>query len=240
MKAVILQHEKSTPPGTTMTWLKKKGLSSRVFKLHESPSLPKLKDFEVLIICGGSMNVDQENQFSWMNAEKELIRSAIQENKMVVGLCLGAQLIANVLGAEVKRHSVTEVGWQEVQFKTIKSFNLGAPLKVFQWHSYTFAIPKGAIHLAFNGACENQAYSFQDNVLAFQFHPESDPDWIIECANDPELPHGQFCQSKEDILKNAEHQILLQNWYFKALDHLLINWMSSTQDPSTIVDLDED
>lgn len=240
MKAIILQHEKSTPPGTTIDWLKKKGISAKIVKLFESEKLPDLSAFEILIICGGSMNVDQDSQYSWMAEEKKLIHDSINANKCVIGLCLGAQMIATALGAQVQRHSTTEVGWHEVGFKENSSFKLGPSLKVFQWHSYTFALPKGALLIATNQACLNQGFSFNDNVLAFQFHPESSEEWIIECANDPELPSGEYCQSKEEILEMKALQVPLQVWYFKTLDHLLINWLSSNLDPNTLVDLEEE
>lgn len=227
MKAVIIQHESSTPPGTTLKWLTQKNIPFEVFKLYEQPTLPALEDFDLCFICGGSMNVDQEQVFSWLKTEKNLLKSAIQQGKFLVGLCLGGQLLAEALGASVKRHTNTEVGWQKVRFLQNNFIQSPAEISVFQWHSYTFDTPEWAQRLASNEACQDQAFSYGKNVLGFQFHPESSKEWILECANDPELPLGPYCQNRDEIIRNMELQTTLENWYFSTLDQQLKNWQTS-------------
>ena len=167
MKAIIVQHEDITPPGTTIEWMNKNKISFQIVRFDQGAVAPKIDDFDLLVICGGSMNVDQEERFPWLKAEKVFINEAIKENKKIVGLCLGSQLLAEALGGSVQKHPHWEVGWQTVRLSNQQE------LKVFQWHGYSFTLPPKARLLATNSACQYQAYTYGDNIVAFQFHPES-------------------------------------------------------------------
>lgn len=216
---IILQHELETPAGTAVDWLNAQQMPFKICKLYEENELPVLEDFESLIICGGSMNVDQEEKFAWLKNEKELIKQAIQAKKKIVGLCLGSQLIAEVLGAEVGPMNYSEVGWQPVSI--LKNDIAGTndlQLAVFQWHSYYFKSVPGAKEFGFNKAWKHQAFTFDRNVMAFQFHPETTLAWASECADDNSLPTGEFCQTASQIKAQLHLQKLLQEWFFKTLD----------------------
>lgn len=217
MKALILQHEDSTPPGSTLEWLKQKNITCEVLQVPQAPSLPAMDSFDLLVICGGSMNVDQEATFPWLKVEKEFIRRAIETQKKIVGLCLGSQLLSEVLGGQVQKHSVCEVGWQKVQLIESKK-----ELTVFQWHAYSFSIPPKAERTASSEACKNQAFRLGKNILAYQFHPETTNEWAMECALDPALPApAQWVQTPEEIKRDLKYQPKLQDWYFAQLDSLL-------------------
>ncbi|MBC7420322.1 MAG: type 1 glutamine amidotransferase [Bdellovibrio sp.] len=217
---IILQHEVDVTPGSSTQWLKSRGMSYKICKLYKNDPLPELTDFNNLIICGGSMNVDQEEKHSWMKKEKKLIFAAIAEGKMVLGLCLGSQLIAEALGAQVSRMNYSEVGWQKMQITPNEFAGTGAlTLPVFQWHSYGFSQVPGAKNFAGNQAWPHQAYTFNKNVVAFQFHPETTMAWAIECAEDKSLPKGEFCQTASQIKEQLAFQEPMQEWFFKILDH---------------------
>jgi GMP synthase (glutamine-hydrolysing) len=224
MRAHILQHTSDSPVGSTSEWLEKNKIPYQVTRFFESnPQLPKLEAFDLLIVCGGEMNVDQEDKYSWMKPEKELIRKAINSNKKVVGLCLGSQLIAEILGARVGKHPEPEVGWHDVELYPSKQFDVPkAPgsLKVFQFHGYSFDTPKGAEKIAASKACAHQGYVYGKNVVALQFHPESTKDWVVSCSKE-DLPQGNFVQTSQQMVEGNKYQNDLQAWYFELLNRFM-------------------
>jgi GMP synthase (glutamine-hydrolysing) len=213
MKTIILRHTISTPPGTSVDWLEKRDLPFEVLMVKDIQKWPSLESFGDLIICGGGMNVDQEDKYPWLRTEKEFIRQCIKAGKKIVGLCLGSQLLAEVLGARVYKHTDWESGWHDVRLADQST------LKVFEWHAYTFDLPAGAELLATSSQCRHQAYQVGTQILAFQFHPEASREWILARAGDPEAPTRGFVQSKDEILQGLElYHSNLEAWFFKQLD----------------------
>lgn len=195
-------------------------------RLDLGHALPNADEVDDLVICGGSMNVDEEALFPWLKQEKKLIEQVLKKGGRIVGLCLGAQLSAEVLGAKVKCHHDWEVGWQPVQLNVqagLQGFEAPRTIPVFQWHRYVFDLPSGAKRLAQNDWWENQAFLWKDQVLAFQFHPETDLDWNRECALDRGLPTTGRTQSASEILKLGEElQPGLERWFHSVLEGFLI------------------
>ena len=222
MKAHILQHTASTPPGSTIEWLESENIPFTITQFFKpNPVVPSLDSFDLLIICGGEMNVDEENKYSWLRPEKKLIKSALEKNKKVVGLCLGGQLMAEALGAHVGKHKTWEVGWWPVELN-FPGFLKANPLNIltpFQYHGYSFETPKGAICFASSKACENQAFLWGQNAVGFQFHPESTKAWVVECSQE-KLPSGPFVQSAQQMIDGNQFQPELQRWYFDVLTYL--------------------
>ncbi len=178
MKIYYLQHVPFEDVAYLGNWSKKNGVHLGRTRLYEDDPYPSLSDFDVLIIMGGPMGVYDEQKYAWLKTEKAYILKAIQNNKIVVGICLGAQLIATVLGAKVYPNPHKEIGWFSVQ-KTPQAQNtslgkiLPESFMAFHWHGDTFDIPKAAVHLAESKACKNQAFVYQNRVIALQFHLES-------------------------------------------------------------------
>lgn len=178
---------------------------------YRGDKAPDVDSFDALIVMGGPMGIYDEVIHPWLADEKVLIKEAITAGKIVLGICLGAQLIADVLGVKVTRNPYKEIGWLPI---VINPAVIDHPIaqvftrtpNVFHWHGDTFALPPGATHLASSEGCANQAYSYNDQVFGFQFHLETTPasaQALIEhCAED--IDGSRYTQSAQDILASGE------------------------------------
>lgn len=174
---------------------------------YRGDAAPDVNSFDALIVMGGPMGIYDEAIHPWLANEKVLIKETIAAGKIVLGICLGAQLIADVLGAKVTCNAYKEIGWLPI---TINPAATNHPIaqvftrnpNVFHWHGDTFALPPGAVHLASSEGCANQAYHYNDQVFGFQFHLETTPasaQALIEhCAED--IDGSRYTQSAKDIL----------------------------------------
>lgn len=167
------------------TWLQEQdpALHLTQTRFYAQDPLPDLSAIDAIIIMGGPMGVYDTAQYPWLVAEKAWIQAAIAAHKIVIGICLGAQLIAEALGAKVYRNPVKEIGWFPIQktpeaAQSMLGQSLPPELLAFHWHGDTFAIPVGAQHLYQSTACQNQAFIYQEKVLAVQFHLEVTPDSV--------------------------------------------------------------
>jgi GMP synthase-like glutamine amidotransferase len=169
--------------------------------------LPSVEDIDLLVILGGPMSVNDEADLTWLVAEKRFIRQAIEKEKAVVGICLGAQLIASATGARVYPNKEKEIGWFPVSSALSggarRLFAFPPQSLVFHWHGETFDLPSGAVRLARSIACENQAFQLGRRVIGLQFHlettPESARDIVRNCRAD--LAPSRYVQSEAEILR---------------------------------------
>ncbi len=196
-------------------------------RLYLNESLPELKTFDWLIIMGGPMSANDEARYPWLKEEKTLIRDAVNNNKIVLGICLGAQLIANALGARVYRNKHKEIGWfpiwpSEKINTTILKGLFPSKLEVFHWHGETFEIPQGGIPIAHSEACENQGFIIESNVIGLQFHLETTFQSAKALINntDTELEPALFVQSEREILKYEKRFSIIKSIMYTLLERL--------------------
>jgi GMP synthase-like glutamine amidotransferase len=230
-----LQHVSFEDPGFIVTWAKTHGWGIAGTRLYDYPSggvpFPLTRDFDWLVIMGGPMNVYEEAEYPWLAEEKAFIKQAADRGTLIIGLCLGAQLLSCVLGGRVSRNPHKEIGWfpvtltPEARALPLFSFLPESPV-VFQWHGDTFSIPAGAVLLAESEACKNQAFMCRDRIFAFQFHLENTREIIRglvdHCAD--ELAEGQagggHIQTGTEMLSHPEHIAQDNQWMDEFLTRL--------------------
>jgi GMP synthase-like glutamine amidotransferase len=211
MRAHYLQHVPFEGLGSIEPWFESAGYEVTYSRLFEPTNLPDAKTIDLLVIMGGPMSVNDENVFPWLVSEKQFIREVIESGKPVLGICLGAQLIASAMGARIFRNPVKEIGWfsiHAVDSNEGSVFRFPPSETVFHWHGETFDLPRGAIWLAKSEGCENQAFQLGNSVIGLQFHLETTPDSaraIVEnCRN--ELVEGKYIQTEQQILSAPQER----------------------------------
>ena len=183
-KILVFQHVAYEVLGTLDPLLRDSGIRIKYVNFGRFPdSQPSLDGYRGLIILGGPMNVDQVDRYKHLVTEINLIEEAIKRELPVLGICLGAQLIAKALGSEVRKNSEVEIGWYDVSptedgKRDLLISHFKRTERIFQWHGDTFNIPDGAVHLASSALCSNQAFRYNGNVYGFQFHLEVDQKMI--------------------------------------------------------------
>ena len=222
MKALILQHASFETPGYILDWLKIHQYETIILKLYEmdEKNIPLSYNINLLIIMGGPMSVHDEKKYQWLSKEKQLIKNLINKNIPTLGICLGAQLIADVYDAHITIANHKEIGWfpiQVIQSKESKKIKWPENFVTFLWHGEQFDIPAHAKLLAFSQGCPHQAFMIKNNVIGLQFHPEMTLTMIqnmIENCYDQDKTLSPFVQSIKEILSvpkehySINHQII--------------------------------
>ena len=229
MKIHYLQHVPFEGLGSIESWAMQHQHTLSVTKLYQNDPLPLLEDFDWLIVMGGPMNIYEESQYPWLIQEKQFIKQAIAQDKTVIGICLGSQLRADILGSPVYSGKYKEIGWFPIELTTeaINSqlFQAFSPqLTVFHWHGDTFDLPPGAIRLAYSEACQNQAFLYGNKVLGLQFHLESTSASVTQmlkhCSD--ELVEGKYIQTSADLLASDQHFMTINDVMNTILDRLAV------------------
>ncbi len=205
MRAHCVQHVPFEGLGSMEPWFNAAGYGMTHTRLFETTDFPEARSVDFLVIMGGPMSVNDEDGFPWLVPEKRFIRECITRGRPVLGVCLGAQLIASAMGARVYGNAVKEIGWfpiRGVESGDESVFEFPPSATVFHWHGETFDLPAGAIRLARSDGCENQAFQLGRSVIGLQFHlettPESAREIISHCRD--ELVPSKTIQSEEEIL----------------------------------------
>ena len=200
MKVHVLQHVPFEDTGSMALWLQRQGARVSYTRFFEGDSLPAVQGLDLVIAMGGPMSVNDEAALPWLRDEKAFIRDVIQRNIPILGVCLGAQLIASASGARVYPNPFKEIGWFPVTASPSRgadSFCFPAVSTVFHWHGETFDLPAGAIPLAENKACVNQAFQLGRRAIGLQFHLETTPEGMEailgHCAG--EMAPGPYVQT---------------------------------------------
>lgn len=224
MRAHYLQHVPFEGLGSIEPWLGTAGFEITGTRFFESGELPDVNEIDLLVVMGGPMSVNDEAEFPWLSTEKRFIRDAIRSGKSVLGVCLGAQLIACAMGARVYRNHASEIGWfpvQGIQTSDGSTFRFPPLLEVFHWHGETFDLPPGATRLAGSAGCENQAFQLGSSVIGLQFHlettPESAREIVAHCR--AELVPSKYVQSETAILAASSEK-------YRAINNLMGNLLS--------------
>lgn len=214
---MVLQHVGHEPLGTLDPLLKAAGFRIRYVNFAREPQAsPSLDSYNGLIILGGPMGVYESNIHTHLLTEMKLIEQAIAKNIPVLGICLGAQLIAATLGAQVKKAGLWELGWSDIHLTTAGQMDrlfqhFKSNEKVFQIHQDTFEIPKSSEHLAWSSLCQGQAFKYGEKVYGLQFHLEVDEAMILRWLRRPENQkiiiesQGLF---QQDVLEKETHQFI--------------------------------
>lgn len=214
MKIHIFQHVAFEGPASILTWAQMKAADITTTSFFEPGwSLPAPAEPDLLVVMGGPMSVHDDSAYPWLAVEKEFIRDRIRAGGRIAGICLGAQLAADALGARVYPNAQKEIGWFTVHKTALPHpvlFDMAPTQTVFHWHGDTFDLPAGAMHLAYSDVCQNQAFIWNEQVLGLQFHMEmrSDDVEMLLANSFQETSEAQpYIQSDTEIrdgMGNAE------------------------------------
>ncbi|WP_444894433.1 type 1 glutamine amidotransferase [Microbulbifer sp. JMSA004] len=200
---LVIQHEEKEGPGYIYDWAVENQIPLTIIKPQESP-LPQ-NGFRGIILLGGLMDVCEHKNLPWLAEEIAWVKSRIEQPIPILGICLGAQILAYALGAEIQQLPHEEMGWLPIRSSTQLDLNLHT---VFQAHSYYFAIPEGARCLAESNLCPHQAFLFDKKVLGLQFHLEWSSEDIAQLFPEYYKVHG----SPEELHQKGRNSL------FKMLD----------------------
>ncbi len=225
LRVLVLQHDASDGPGYLGEALERRGATLDVVRLDLNEPIPDPAGYDMLMVLGGVMNVYAEDEFPWLAGETVLIRQAVDGGKPVLGLCLGGQLLAKALGAQVHVGATHEVGLTPIELSASGRADplfAGLPrLQGVEWHDDTFDIPKGAAALASSAQCANQAFRY-GACYGLQFHPECSPDmlaeWIESSGDNAEEATAAFhqaVQTEAEALR-AQADRLIDNFLGQA------------------------
>ncbi|TWH45619.1 type 1 glutamine amidotransferase [Sporomusa sp. KB1] len=228
MRLHYLQHVPFENPGSILLWARENGHVLTNTQLYQHEPLPEQADFDWLVVMGGPMNIYEEAIYPWLADEKAFIREAIDASKVVIGLCLGGQLIADVIGGKVTQNPYKEIGWfpvsltEETRLSPLFSFFPQQPI-VFQWHGDTFSVlPEDAQCIAASDACKQQAFIYKNRVFGFQYHLENTVSIItglIENCRAEMIP-DVYVQTPEELLAHPEYIEQSNKWMDMFLTQL--------------------
>jgi GMP synthase-like glutamine amidotransferase len=225
MRVHVLQHVAFEGPAAIADWAAARGHELRATRLFDGAELPRLGAFDALVAMGGPMSANDDGKFAWMAPEKRLIAEALASGAPVLGVCLGAQLIASVAGARVFANAVPEIGWFPVRLTREAATHalfrgLPAEFVPLHWHGETFELPRGSVRLAESPACANQAFAIGARVLGLQFHLEATAESVAQlvahCGH--ELVAAPTVQGEVELLAGAASAPEIHALLYRILD----------------------
>lgn len=222
MKINYLQHVPFEDPGYLKKWAVNNNHDLVGTHIYKDDNFMEIDHFDAFVIMGGPMST--YDQYEWLSREKDFIAQVILSGKKIIGICLGAQLIADVLGAKVYPNKYKEIGWFNINItecgKKTKIFQkLPETINAFHWHGDTFDIPGGAKSIIESDACKNQGFIFDNRILGFQFHLEIQEQGVDNLLNNcsNELVPGKFIQNRELIKQDTEKNIKTANDFMEKI-----------------------
>lgn len=225
MNILCIKHIDFEGPGAIALWAQQNGHPLEMASIYQNHPLPAPNTFDALVVMGGPMNVYEDVKYPWLAKEKRYIRSAIGSGKPVLGVCLGAQLIAHALGAKVTPGAHQEIGWFPIRRSADcpAEWSLPDSLQACHWHGDTFAIPTGARLIAESDACQNQGFLYRTHILGLQCHLEMTREGLalLATACQDELVDGRYIQSRERLQSEPDETFKQMH---AALFRILDEW----------------
>ncbi|MCC9137125.1 type 1 glutamine amidotransferase [Pontibacter silvestris] len=222
-----IQNHSLSGLGMIQTWIEEHHHTVTGTVMDADAVLPPVDDFDLLIVLGGIMGAYEEDAYPWLIKEKEFIREAVKRKKFVLGICLGAQLIADALGGKAYPHAHQEIGWCNISLNEQAAsvpFLKGLPenFTAFQFHGDTFLLPEGAKVAASNEACANQLFVYGEHVVGAQFHPEYDEQIISHLMkySKGKLAAGPYVQDAVSWLNQEEHKKNMKAFLYTLLGNI--------------------
>jgi len=219
-----LQHVPYEPPAAIADWTRERGHELTGTRLYDDEPLPEPDEFDLLVVMGGPMGVYDDDSYPHLVDERELIRTVHENDTPVLGVCLGAQLLAAALGADVYPHERSEIGWFPVEATDAAADSplatLGDRYEALHWHGDTYDLPEGAAQLARTEACEQQAFA-AGNSLGLQFHLEATAESLgalVDAAG--ERGDGEYVQSEDELLDEDAPYEACREGLYAVLDEL--------------------
>jgi len=213
--------------GNIAAWAQTRGHVLSHSDLFAEAPCPAPSDYDFLVVMGGPMNIYEYDAHPWFKAEKAALARAVAAGRPILGVCLGAQLLADVLGGPVTKGQNKEIGWFDVGMTVeglaAKAFQ-GFPetFTAFHWHGDTFAVPPGAVRAAASEACANQAFVYRERVVGLQFHLETSAESLGEisanCAD--EIVGGPYVQTVAQMTDDPGRLAALQRLLDRLLDNM--------------------
>lgn len=225
MRLLLLEHDPAVCPfSNVIRWAKKNNHPVKIVEVFTGEPCPGLDDFDWLMVMGGSQHAWDEEGNSWLRSEKEFLSRTLASGKMVLGICFGAQLLAEALGGRVFPNPYQEIGWHEVSLtpegkESFLFHSLPNSFVTFHWHSDHFSLPPGCQRLAFNEPTENQAFIMPGRpVVGLQFHPEYTREMVASYAlhYGHEWKEGPYVAGKEKTLERTQ-QVQDTYWLMETL-----------------------
>jgi GMP synthase (glutamine-hydrolysing) len=217
-RLLVFQHVAAEPLGTLDALIRARGHRIRFHNFDRDPEAqPTIERYRGLIVLGGPMNVEDQDRRPHLKTELRAIEAALRQGKPVLGICLGAQLLAHVLGASVRRLEEPEIGWYELATTEAGRADpvlgvLGERAPVFQWHGRAFDLPSGAQQLARTDTCEHQAFRWGGSAYGFQFHLEAEAAMIERWLNLPTYRDELAARGRDErAIRAATAKLIARN-----------------------------